>query len=98
MIKLNNEVLQQFEKSGLSINEGIVLDARLVKSANRPLGNEDMKELKKKRYTSEGKIEKRGKPLKFSRDLESDWTIKNKNSTNHLNKGRSMPRNLKRAY
>ena len=59
MIKLNNEVLQQFEKSGLSINEGIVVDARSVKSANRPLGNEDMKELKKKRDIAEGKIEKR---------------------------------------
>jgi len=27
--------------------------------------------------TPEGKADKNGKPLKFSRDLESDWTIKN---------------------
>ena len=45
MMKLNNEVLQGFEKMGLSINEG--------------------------------KVDKNGNPLKFSRDLESDWTIKN---------------------
>ena len=32
MIKLNNEVLQQFEKSGLSINEGIVVDAMRIKN------------------------------------------------------------------
>ncbi len=37
-------------------------------------------ELKKKRAhrsTEEARKDKNGKPLKFSRDLESDWTIKN---------------------
>jgi hypothetical protein len=29
------------------------------------------------RDTEEGQKDKNGKPLKFSRDLESDWTIKN---------------------
>jgi len=29
MMKLNNEVLQEFAKSGLSINEGIAVDARI---------------------------------------------------------------------
>lgn len=28
--------------------------------------------------TPEGKLDKNGKPVKFSRDIESNWTIKNK--------------------
>ena len=77
MIKLNNEVLQGFEKKGLSINEGIAVDARLVKSASRPMSNDNLRKLKDKSNTPEGKLDKNGNPLKFSRDLESDWTIKN---------------------
>ena len=77
MIKLNNEVLQEFARRGLSINEGIAVDARLVKSASKPLSNENLRKLKQKRETPEGKVDKDGNPLKFSRDLESDWTVKN---------------------
>jgi IS5 family transposase len=77
MIKLNNEVLLQFARKGLTINEGIAIDARLVMSASRAISNEDIKKLKEKRNTSEGKFDKNGRPLKFSRDIESDWTVKN---------------------
>jgi len=77
MMKLNSVVLQEFAKRGLSINEGIAVDARLVKSASHPMSNDDLKELKEKRNTPEGKLDKKGNPLKFSRDLESDWTVKN---------------------
>jgi IS5 family transposase len=77
MMKLNNEVLQAFAKRGLSINEGIAVDARLVKSASRPISNTDVRKLKEKRDIPEGTVDKNGNPLKFSRDLESDWTIKN---------------------
>jgi IS5 family transposase len=77
MMKLNNEVLQAFTKRGLSINEGVAIDARLVKSASKPMSNEGLKELKETRNTPEGRVDKNGNPLKFSRDLESDWTIKN---------------------
>ena len=77
MIQLNNEILLQFAHKGLSINEGIAIDARLVKSASRPMSNEERRKLKRKRETSEWKGDKNGNPLKFSRDLESDWTIKN---------------------
>ncbi|MFH1722680.1 MAG: IS5 family transposase [Candidatus Altiarchaeota archaeon] len=77
MINLNNEVLQEFAKRGLSINEGIAVDARLVKSASRSMSNEGLKKLKETRNTPEGTVDKNGNPLKFSRDLESDWTIKN---------------------
>lgn len=77
MIKLNDEVLQEFAKRGLSINEGIAVDARLVKSASRPMSNDGLKELKEKRNTPEGQVDKNGNTLKFSRDIESDWTVKN---------------------
>lgn len=71
MIHLNNVVLQEFAKRGMSINEGIAVDARLVKSASKPISTNE------KRDTSEGRLDKNGNPLKFSRDIESDWTIKN---------------------
>ena len=77
MIEVNNVVLHEFAKRGLSINEGIAVDARLVKSASKPLSNDELRKLKDKRDTPEGKLDKNGKPLKFSRDTESDWTIKN---------------------
>jgi transposase, IS5 family len=77
MIELNSVVLQEFAKRGLSINEGIAVDARLVKSANKPLSNDELRQVKEKHNTPEGKLDKNGKPLKFRWDLESDWTVKN---------------------
>ena len=70
-------VLQEFAKRGLSINEGIAVDARLVKSASKPLSNDELRKLKDKRHTPESKLDKNGNPLNFSRDVESDWTVKN---------------------
>jgi transposase, IS5 family len=73
---INNEVLQQFSRKGLTINEGIAIDARLIESASRPSSNEELKERQEKRATPEGQVDKNGNPLKFSRDLESDWMAK----------------------
>lgn len=77
MAEINNAVLLQFAQKGLTINEGIAIDARLVQSASHPLSNDEIQKRREKRETSEGKLDKNGKPLKFSRDLESDWTVKN---------------------
>ena len=77
MIQLNNVVLQEFAKRGLSINEGIAIDARLVKSASHPISSKDLKAIQEKRNSPAGKLDRNGKALKFSRDLESDWTVKN---------------------
>ena len=74
---INNLVLQQFSRKGLSINEGVAVDARLVQSASHPISNKEIQEQREKRETPEGKIDKNGNPLKFSRDLESDWVVKN---------------------
>lgn len=72
-----SDILNQFAAQGLTINEGVAIDARIVKSASRPMGKNKLKNLKEKRNTPEGKLDKNGSVLKFSRDLESDWTIKN---------------------
>ena len=77
MIKINSEVLKHFDKEGLSINEGIAIDARLIQSVNRPISNDKIKNFREKRNTPEGKLDKKGKPLKFSRDLDSDWVVQN---------------------
>ena len=75
MDQLNSEILRQFEGQGLTINEGVAVDARLVKSASRPLSNDQLKELREKANTPDGKVDKNGKPLKFHRDLDSDWVV-----------------------
>ena len=77
MDQINSEILRQFESQGLTINEGIAVDARLVKSASRPISNDKIKEAKDRHNTPEGKLDKNGNPIKFHRDLDSDWTIKN---------------------
>ena len=77
MMKINSEVLKQFAKKGLSINESIAIDARLVHSAGRPISNDEIKRLWEARQRPEGKVDKNGKPLKFSRDLDSDWVVQN---------------------
>ena len=74
---INNDLLLQFAAKGLTINEGIAIDARLVQSASHPLSTEKLKEERQKRQTPGGKLNKKGKPRKFSRDLESNWTVKN---------------------
>jgi len=77
MAEINSAVLRQFADRGLSITEGVAIDARLVQSASHPISKEEIKKLREKRETSEGKLDKDRKPLKFSRDQESDWTVKN---------------------
>ena len=79
---INHELLSQFAAKGLTINEGIAIDARLVQSASHPLSNEKLQEEKLKKQTPEGKLDKKGNLLKYSRDLESDWTVKN--NVNHF--------------
>ena len=77
MDQINSEILRQFEAQGLTINEGIAVDARLVKSASHPISNDEIKQLRDKKNTPTSKVDKNGNPLKFSRDFESDWVVKN---------------------
>jgi len=77
MDQINTAILRQFEQRGLNINEGAAIDARLVKSASRPVSNQKLKELQDKRHTPEGKLDQKGHPEKFCRDPESNRAIKN---------------------
>ena len=45
---INSEILRQFEAQGLTINEGIAVDARLVKSASRRISNDKIKQAREK--------------------------------------------------
>jgi IS5 family transposase len=77
MTLINSVVLQQFSQKGLTINEGIAVDARLIQSASHPISNKEIEKQREESNTPEGKLDKDGNLLKFSRDLESDWTVKN---------------------
>jgi IS5 family transposase len=77
MTRINSVALQQFSRKGLTINEGVAVDARLAQSASHPISAEEIKKQREKRDTPEGKLDKNGNLLKFSRDPESEWTVKN---------------------
>ncbi len=77
---ITGDILNQFSAQGLKINEGIAIDARIVKSASSPKSNKTLDKIKAKRQTPEGRLDRNGKPLKFSRDIESNWAIKNDKS------------------
>ena len=77
MKAINHELLSQFASRGLAINEGIAVDARLVQSASHPISEDKLREEKIKRESPEGCLDRLGKPMKFSRDLDSNWTVKN---------------------
>lgn len=76
-MEINSAVLWQFAYRGLSITEGVAIDARLVQFASHHFSKEEIKKQREKRESPEGKLDKNGKPLKFFRDQESDWTVKN---------------------
>jgi IS5 family transposase len=75
MRRVNSELLNQFSARGCTITEGVAVDARLVRSASRPISREKLREEREKRQTRKGKMDRNGNPIKFSRDIESDWTV-----------------------
>jgi transposase, IS5 family len=77
MEAIHSELLKQFSEKEYSIEGGMAIDARLVKSSARPRSKEKIEEEREKRETAEGQMDKKGKPLKFRSDLESDWVVRN---------------------
>ena len=77
METVHSELLKQFSEKGYSIEGGMAIDARLIKSSAGPKSTEKIKEEKQKRETPEGNKDKNGKPLKFRSDIESDWVVRN---------------------
>ena len=72
-------ILNQIAAEGIIINEGIAIDARIIKSASKPLNKKKLDRFKAERSAPGGQFDKTGKSRKFSRDLESTWTVKNTN-------------------
>ena len=55
MESVHREVLQQLEKKGFSIDAGMAVDARLIKSASRPVSRKKMKKLVEKKIEQKKK-------------------------------------------
>jgi IS5 family transposase len=53
------------------------VDARVVKSASRPVGDKKLKELREKRKIKAQMRKKTQRAMRYQRDLDSDWTMKN---------------------
>jgi len=75
MERVHAELLAQLQMKGYSIDAGLAVDARLVRSASSPLSKEKLQEKREEKEHKER--EGSGKPVKFRRDVESDWTVKN---------------------
>jgi hypothetical protein len=56
---------------------GVAVDARLAQLAIPPISTEEILKQREKRETPEWNLDENGNVLKFSRDLDSDWTVKN---------------------
>jgi transposase, IS5 family len=72
MERVHANLLRQLQKKGFSIDAGLAVDARLIRSASTPVSKDKLEEKKQEREQREFDTTKR--PLKFCRDLESDWT------------------------
>jgi IS5 family transposase len=75
MERIHAELLAQLRAKGYSIDAGLAVDARLVRSASSPLSKEKIGKVRQERQRKEH--DGRKEPVKFSRDMESDWTVKN---------------------
>jgi IS5 family transposase len=75
--KVHHELLNQFDTLGFSIESGMALDARVVKSASRPVSDKKLRELREKRKSRLQMKKKTQRAMRFQRDLDSDWTVKN---------------------
>ena len=53
MVQINSVLLKKFYQQGISINKGVAVDARLVKSASKPTSKKKIKVLKEKQDRNE---------------------------------------------
>ena len=74
---VHHALLEQLSALGFSIESGMAVDARVVKSASRPVSDRKLKELREKRKNKTQMRKKTQRAMRFQRDLDSDWTVKN---------------------
>ena len=72
MERVHANLLGQLQKKGFSIDAGLAVDARLVRSVSSPISKDKLEEKRQER--EQRKQDKSKEPMKFGRDLESDWT------------------------
>ncbi len=75
--QVHHELLEQLNALGFSIESGMAVDARVVKSASRPVSDRKLRELREKRKIKAQMKKKTQKAMRYQRDLDSDWTVKN---------------------
>jgi transposase, IS5 family len=75
--KVHHELLNQFDTLGFSIDSGMAVDARVVKSASRPVSDRKLRALREQRKIKAQIRKKTIRAMRFQRDLDSDWTVKN---------------------
>jgi len=81
---------------GFSIESGMTVDARIVRSASKPVSSKKLETLRQEHKTEDSKTDQNGKPVKFQRDVESDWTFKNEMPTYH-SRAVVRPLNMKKG-
>ena len=74
---IHHELLTQLNAQGFSIESGMAVDARIVKSSSRPVSDKKLKALRAKRKAKAQQRKKTRQSMRFERDLASDWTVKN---------------------
>jgi transposase, IS5 family len=62
MLQLNSAHLSQFDRLVITINEGIAVDARLIKSTSKPVSNEKLDESRQIHDTPEYQVDKTPSP------------------------------------
>ena len=78
--EVHHELLEQFSGLGFSIESGMAVDARIIKSVNRPVSDNKLKELRENRKRRAVIRKKTQRAMRYERDLDSNWTVKNKKS------------------
>lgn len=74
---IHHELLYQLNSQGFSIESGMAVDARIIKSASRPVPGRKLRVLRAKRKAKAQQRKKTRQSMRYQRDLDSDWTVKN---------------------
>lgn len=77
--QIHHELLEQFSVKGCSLESGLAVDARVIKSASRPVADKKLRELREKRKAKARMKKNTQRAMRFERDFDSDWTVKNNN-------------------
>jgi IS5 family transposase len=76
--EIHQKLLLQFDALGFSIESGLALDAKVIKSVSRPVSDRTLRELREKHKIKAQMKKKTQRSMRFQRDIDSDWILKNK--------------------